>query len=253
MFKDEVELVVNASKAKVKLLSNNLFGYFLSSILAGMYVGFGILLIFSIGGLLKDFSSAKIIMGLAFGIALSLVIIAGSELFTGNNFIMIVGLFKKEVKLADTIKVWFISYFGNLVGSIIVALVFYLSNLAIGDIGEFIAKTTYGKMNLSVSALIFRGILCNTLVCLAVWCSFKCKSESAKLIMIFWCLFAFITSGYEHSVANMTLMTVGLLNPFNFDISVIGYIYNLLFVTIGNMIGGILFVALPYCIISSNK
>lgn len=100
--------------------------------------------------------------------------------------------------------------------------------------------------------LLSRGILCNILVCVAVWCGFKCKSEAGKLIMIFWCLFVFITAGFEHSIANMTLLTVGLLEPSTYAVTLGGFAYNLLVVTLGNMIGGILFVAVPYCIIAKQ-
>ena len=253
MYKDELDAVCNASISKSNLINNNILGYFVSSMLAGIYVGLGILLIFSIGGLLGDFKGTKIIMGVSFGIALSLVVIAGAELFTGNNLVMTVGMLNKKVTFADTIKVWVVSYIGNLLGSIIVALLFYLAGLSTGAIGDFIVKTTLTKMTLSPQALLFRGILCNTLVCLAVWCSFRCKSDSGKLIMIFWCLFAFITSSYEHSIANMTLMTVGLLTPSELNVTVGGYAYNLLFVTLGNMIGGICFVAVPYHLIARDK
>ncbi|MDF2676660.1 MAG: formate/nitrite family of transporter, partial [Bacillota bacterium] len=130
---------------------------------------------------------------------------------------------------------------------------FYKAGLATKNVGEFIAISSSLKMNASFTVLFFRGVLCNILVCLATWCSFKCKSESGKLIMIFWCLFAFITSGYEHSIANMTLLTIGLLSPLSADVSIFGYFYNILVVTLGNMVGGILFVAMPYFIISKRE
>ncbi|MBD7911655.1 MULTISPECIES: formate/nitrite transporter family protein [Clostridium] len=255
MFGDEIKKVSESAKAKIGLLRNNIVGYFISSMLAGIYVGIGIMLIFTIGGLLSSGGSplTKILMGVSFGVALSLVIMAGAELFTGNNFVMAVGFLKKTVTLGDSIKVWIVSFIGNLFGSILTGYMFYLAGLSNGPVGEFIAKTTETKMHLGGSQLFFRGILCNLLVCLATWCSFKCKEESSKLIMIFWCLFAFITTGFEHSVANMTLMTIGLLSPFSASVSVYGYGYNLLFVTLGNMVGGIVFLAIPYYIISRNK
>lgn len=254
MFKEELNLVCNASFSKVNFLKNNPLGYFLASMLAGIYVGFGILLIFTIGGLLGSFSGTRIVMGASFGIALSLVIIAGAELFTGNNFVMTVGLLDKKVSLLEVIKLWIICYIGNLAGSILLGIIFNYTGLATGLVGEFIAKTTLSKMSLSPQGLILRGILCNTLVCLAVWSGFRCKSDSGKLIMVFWCLFAFITTGFEHSVANMTLMTVGILSPNGIsDISAAGYIYNLFFVTIGNMLGAIILLAIPYHIIAKDK
>ncbi len=153
----------------------------------------------------------------------------------------------------DTCKVWVVSFIGNLAGSILVAYMFFSAGLAKGPIGEFIANTTQVKMNVPASELFFRGILCNMLVCLAVWCTFKCKEDTAKLIMIFWCLFIFITAGFEHSVANMTLMAIGLFAPNAAQVSVIGYMYNMLFVTLGNMVGGIVFMAIPYYLISRKN
>ena len=255
MFNEELNKVSLAAKSKFQLLKENKIGYFISSMLAGIYVGLGIMLIFTIGGLLTSASSpaTKIVMGLSFGVALSLVVFAGSELFTGNNFVMAVGSLNKSVTWGEAGKVWIVSFIGNLVGSILAATLFYMAGLATGPVGEFIAKTSEAKMSMPATELFFRGILCNMLVCLAVWCIFRCKEESSKLIMIFWCLFVFITAGFEHSVANMTLLTIGLLSPLGHAVSVSGYAYNILIVSLGNMVGGILFIAVPYFIISRKK
>ena len=255
MFNEELNKVSLAAKSKFQLLKENKIGYFISSMLAGIYVGLGIMLIFTIGGLLTSASSpaTKIVMGLSFGVALSLVVFAGSELFTGNNFVMAVGSLNKSVTWGEAGKVWIVSFIGNLVGSILAATLFYMAGLATVPVGEFIAKTSEAKMSMPATELFFRGILCNMLVCLAVWCTFRCKEESSKLIMIFWCLFVFITAGFEHSVANMTLLTIGLLSPLGHAVSVSGYAYNILIVSLGNMVGGILFIAVPYFIISRKK
>ena len=255
MFNEEINKVAVAAKAKSDLLKNNKLGYFVSAMLAGIFVGMAIMLIFTIGGLLTAASSpaTKIVMGIAFGGALSLVVFAGSELFTGNNFIMAVGSLNKSLSWIDTIKVWIVSFIGNLVGSILAGYMFYLTGLAKGPVGEFIANTSATKMSLPVQELFFRGLFCNMLVCLAVWCTFRCKDDVSKLIMIFWCLFIFITAGFEHSVANMTLLTIGLLSPGTAAVSIAGYTYNIGIVTLGNMIGGIFFVAVPYYLISRKN
>ena len=130
---------------------------------------------------------------------------------------------------------------------------FYWAGLASGNVGEFIASSAQAKMEVAFLPLLVRGILCNILVCLAVWCGFRCKSESGKLIMIFWCLFVFITAGFEHSIANMTLLSISLLSPMSATVSIVGFLYNLAVVTLDNMIGGIVFVALPYYMISNKK
>lgn len=255
MFNEEFNKVASAAKAKYELLKNNKLGYFVSAMLAGLFVGMAIMLIFTIGGLLNsaDSPATKIVMGIAFGGALSLVVFAGSELFTGNNFVMAVGSLNKTVSWIETAKVWTVSFIGNLVGSIMAGYMYYLTGLAKGPVGEFIANTSATKMSLPAAELFFRGVFCNILVCLAVWCTFRCKDDISKLVMIFWCLFIFITAGFEHSIANMTLLTIGLAAPGTAAVSVSGYIYNIAIVTLGNMVGGILFVALPYYLISKKK
>jgi len=255
MFSDEYASVVAASRKKVQLLRSNLLGYFLCSMLAGAYVGLGIILIFTIGGPLSAAQSpwTKTAMGVSFGIALSLVIMAGSELFTGNVFVLSAGILKKAVAWTDALWLLLVCYAGNLAGSVLLALLYAQTGLNTGAVGEFIAKTSAAKMALPWSQLFFRGLLCNILVCLAVWCSFRCKEEIAKLVMIFWCLFAFITSGFEHSIANMTLLAIGLTNPGSAAVSIGGYAYNLAVVTLGNMVGAVLFLALPYFSISLTK
>ncbi|CAK7002240.1 MAG: Nitrite transporter NirC [Eubacterium sp.] len=253
MFLEAFTSVQKAAADKTGLLKKNPLGYFVAAMLAGAFIGFGVLLSFTIGGLLSGEPYAKIVMGTAFGVALSLVVIAGAELFTGNNMLMAAGLMTKSVSMADTLKLWGICWLGNLAGSVLLALIFWGAGFAAGPVGEFIAASAAAKMGLSLVPLFLRGVLCIVLVCLAVWCGFKCKSESGKLIMIFWCLFAFITTGFEHSIANMTLLTISLLAPMEAAVSIGGYVYNLIVVTLGNMVGGILFVAIPYYLISKKK
>ena len=187
-----------------------------------------------------------VLSGLAFGVALSLVVMAGAELFTGNNFVMAAGMLKKKITAKEAVMLWIVCWIGNLAGAVILAVLYHLTGLGAGTTGAFMASGALAKMTAGPVQLITRGLLCNFLVCLAVWCGTKMKSESGKLIMIFWCLFAFITTGFEHSIANMTLLTEALLNPAGQAVTMAGYWYNLILVTIGNMIGGILFVAVPY-------
>ncbi|MFR3728657.1 formate/nitrite transporter family protein [Lacrimispora sp.] len=253
MFQEEYFTLAKAAESKSKFLKANPLGYWIAAMLAGIYVGFGILLIFSLGGMISSQPYVKIVMGMSFGIALSLVIMAGAELFTGNNLVMAGGMFGGTVKLAETVKLWVICLLGNWAGSALLALIFWGAGLTNGPVGEFMASAAAAKMAIPLVPLFLRAILCNVLVCLAIWCGFRCKSESGKLIMVFWCLFAFITSGYEHSIANMTLLTVGILNPSGAAVSISGYFYNILVVTLGNMTGGILFTAVPYYLISRKK
>ncbi|NFM16363.1 formate/nitrite transporter family protein [Clostridium sporogenes] len=254
MYSEEINKISNVAESKRDLLRNNKAGYLVSSALAGIYVGIGIILIFTLGGNLASVNSpyVKLIMGLSFGIALSLVIMAGSELFTGNNMVMTIGTLNKKTTWKDTLIIWGFSFVGNLIGSMLLALIFVNAGLAKGAVGKFILKTAEIKMTLPPMELFLRGLLCNILVCLAVWCSLKMKEEAGKLIMIFWCLFAFISSGFEHSVANMTLLSIALFIPHGLGVSITGLAYNLIFVSLGNIIGGALFVGAAYYKISKK-
>ncbi len=253
MYHDEYAATAAGAAAKVRLLKKNPLGYFLMSALAGAYIGFGILLSFTVGGTLGPIPMNKIAMGLSFGIALSLVIIAGAELFTGNAMVLYNGWRQKTVTLTDVIGLWVVCYLGNLVGAVILSFIFYGAAGTAGGVGQALAGAAATKMSLSPQVLFLRGILCNVLVCLAVWCGFRCKSDSGKLIMTFWCLYAFFTCGFEHSVANMTVLTLGLLNPAGMAVSFSGFGYNLLWVTLGNLVGAVVFLAIPYGIAAAKK
>lgn len=252
MFDDAFQSLLNAAKAKHRLLSNNPLGYFIASMLAGAYVGFGILLIFTVGAAASGSPYTKLLMGVSFGIALSLVIMAGSELFTGNVLFMSGALFRKELPAGTILKLLFVCYIGNWIGSILLALIFVGAGLATDATGEFMANAAMTKMTLPPLAMFLRAVLCNILVCLAVWCSIKLKSESAKLIMVFWCLFCFNTCGFEHSIANMTLLSVAMIAPSGVAVTLGGYFYNILLVSLGNIVGAIVGVALPYAVISKQ-
>ena len=255
MYSEEINKVSASAVKKSEFLKKSKMKYLTASALAGIYVGFGILLIFTIGGSLAAAQSpvTKIVMGASFGIALSLVIMAGSELFTGNNMVMTIGSLEKKVTWMDSANIWIYSFIGNFVGSVALAALFVGSGLAKGSTAAFILKVSQGKMAMPSMELFLRGILCNMLVCLALWCAIKLKEETAKLIMIFWCLFAFITTGFEHSIANMTLLSASLMIPHTTAISIGGLAHNLLLVTLGNFVGGAVFIGATYWFISKEK
>ena len=253
MFREEIEEVSKSAYKKVSLLKNNLIGYFFAAILAGVYAALGVTFAFGVGATIHDFSGYKLIIGICFTMALSLVSFAGAELFTGNNFVITVGVIKKTINWVDGLKLWIICYLGNLVGSLIIVLLFFLAGfLKSGYIPEFFIEMSNSKINLAPVEIICRGIMCNILVCLATWCGYRCKTESGKLIMIFWCIISFVTSSFEHSVANMSLLFIGMISP-NSNITMSGVLYNISFATIGNIIGGVIFLALPYLIISKKS
>ena len=203
--------------------------------MAGRFIGLGILLTFTVGGVSSGLPTNKILMGVSFGIALSLVVVFGTELFTGNNMVGVTGMLNKAITFKDMIFMWIAAYIGNVVGSVVLAIIYVFSNSASKPVVDFIVKVSKAKVAALPQELFFKGILCNILVCLAVLAGIKLKEETARLIMVFWCLFAFITAGFEHSVANMTLLMMGIMYK---GITLNGYFYNLLFVTLGNIVGG---------------
>lgn len=246
--KATIDVLGDTAISKVNQLHTSKSRYLILTMMGGFFVGFGIILIFTIAGLLgpADFAGTNIIMGVSFGIALSLVLMAGADLFTSNNMIMTIGTLTKKTTWTETIKIWTFSFVGNFAGAILIALLFFYSGLATVDMVDYVNAAASNKMNAPFVELLMRGILCNILVCLAVWCAYKLKEETAKLIIIFWCLFAFITSGFEHSVANMTLLSLSLLIPHPETVSLVGLAANLIPVTIGNIIGGAVFIGAAY-------
>ena len=247
MYHDTIEHFANLAQKKAATLSTTPWVFFIGALMAGAYVGLGIILIFSVGGGLEP-AWQKLVMGVSFGIALTLVVFAGSELFTGHTMYMVFGKFKGLTSWGDLIKVWGTSWTGNLLGSVGLALLFVLGGggALLNDGSGLLFQIAAYKMNSSISALIARATLCNWLVCLALWMAARADSDTAKSIVIFWCLFAFIASGFEHSVANMTLLSISLLGDHPETISASGMAYNLLWVTIGNIFGGSLFMGVGY-------
>ena len=254
MFKEDFMVAANGAAAKSGFLKTNPAGYFLMSMMAGMFIGFGVLLVFTLSGAMNGAPSTKLVMGCCFSVALSLVVIAGAELFTGNNMVMFAGYLKRTVTMGEAVKLWAVCWIGNLLGAVLLSFMFNATGLYTDATLAAITNAAAVKMNAGFIPLLTRGILCNMLVCLAVWCGFRAKSEAGKLIMVFWCILAFFATGFEHSIANMTCLTLSLINNGgNEAISMGGYWFNLITVTIGNMIGGILFAAVPYYVAQREK
>jgi nitrite transporter NirC len=239
--------------AKMELLKNNPLGFFISSMMAGAYVGAGILLIFSVGEN-ADPSTRNLVMGCSFGIALTLVIFAGSELFTGYTMYMTLGLLAGVTSVWDLGRSWITTWCGNLAGCLALASLFVMggggSILQEGADLLYIIATK--KMTSPASELVARAILCNWLVCLAIWTAARTTNDAAKCILIFWCLFAFIATGFEHSIANMTIFAIALLSEHPDTITVAGAARNLLWVTIGNAVSGAGMMGLGYWLVSGR-
>jgi formate transporter len=185
------------------------------------------------------------------------VLVGGAELFTGNNLIVMAWA-SGRVSTSTMLRNWIIVYFGNLLGSLgLIILVFFSHHLDMNDgrIGLSILNTAAGKIRPDIVTLFFKGILCNVLVCAAVWLAYAGRSVTDKIIAVILPVSAFIAAGFEHCVANMYFLPLAWLLvqtdhvPANFDVSLItipGIIHNLVPVTLGNIVGGAGFVGAVY-------
>jgi formate/nitrite transporter len=232
-------------------------------VLAGAYIGFGGLLSTAVT---FDMASrfglgfTKLVGGAVFSVGLILVVIAGAELFTGNN-LMVVSALTKEITFSAMLRRWAIVYGANFIGSILLALLFYLAGLwktGGGALGASAVNIAYGKVTLSFSEALVRAIGCNWLVCLAIWMALAAQQTIGKIFAIFFPIMAFVAIGFEHSVANMYFIPAGIFlkswagipAPQGVDPNSLGWVSflgkNLLPVTIGNIIGGGVFVGMSY-------
>jgi formate/nitrite transporter len=239
----------------------------LLSFLAGLFIALASVASNVIAYGIENTGLAKYLAGLIFPAGLILVVVAGAELFTGNNLIS-VAVLSKRVSPLRYIKNLILIWSGNLAGSFFVALLVYLSgqfDMSGGLLGAYTIKVGVIKTNLSFIQLFTSGILCNILVCLAVWMAYAAKDVAGKSIAIFFPIWLFIASGYEHSVANMYYLSAALLaklNPLytalaqtNYDITINSlsnltiydmFITNLVPVTLGNLAGGAFFIGAWY-------
>ena len=258
MYHQTIEDLGDQAAAKLEGQRGSLLSHVVRSMLAGMYVGVCIVLIFTIGGsLAKDYPAfVKLVMGVCFGGALTFVVFAGSELFTGSNLVLTVGVLTGRARAGDLAANWAWTWVGNLLGSaLLAALVVASGVLSAEPVHAFVLKVVATKMTLPPGQLIVRAILANWLVCLGVWLAARSKSDTARILLIWWCMFTFITCGFEHSVANMCGLLLGLFLP-HADVAAItwsGYGYNIALATLGNIIGGAVFVAGMYWVGSRRR
>ena len=247
MFLETVDQFAATAVGKAAFLRRSPLGFWISSMKAGAYVGLGIILIFCVGTNV-DPSIRPVVMGASFGIALTLVIFAGSDLFTGHTMFMTFGSLRGRTSLQDLVACWAGSWTGNLAGCVVLAAIFVAGGggLALAGKSPLIINVAAAKMNAPALELVARAMLCNWLVCLAIWTSARMTNDTAKCIAIFWCLYAFIASGFEHSVANMTLLSIALMADHPANVTIAGMGWNLLWVTLGNVISGAGIMGLGY-------
>ncbi|MHC1723643.1 MAG: formate/nitrite transporter family protein [Aminipila sp.] len=237
------------------------------SIMAGAFIAFAAegsnMAAFNLFYQPTTYGLGKVLAGAIFGTGLMLVVLCGGELFTGNTLIL-AAVCEKRVKIATMLRNWVIVYIGNLIGSLLIAYMMYQSGLFSSGadvLGAVTIKIAAYKTGLGFMQAFYLGIMCNWLVCLAVWLSYGADTMAGKIFGIFFPIWLFITSGFEHSVANMYYIPAGIMAKANesfVELSHVSaealtqltwsgfFIDNLIPVTLGNIVGGGIFVGIAY-------
>ncbi|MDW7738596.1 MAG: formate/nitrite transporter family protein [Bacillota bacterium] len=234
------------------------------ALLAGAYIALGAVMFTIITNDLAVYIGdglSRLVGGISFSIGLILVILGGAELFTGNN-LLVTGYLDKKVSGRQVLNNWVWVYLFNFAGALLVVALFYFSGIwkaNDGSIALRVINIAYAKSTLTWGEALFRGILCNWLVCLAVWLSLAGKDAISKILGIMIPITAFVAAGFEHSIANMYFVPMGIMVKNNIFIQGLVspailqsiswqsfFLNNLIPVTIGNIIGGVVFVAVAY-------
>ena len=234
------------------------------ALLAGAYIAFGAQASQMVSfNLLADPDSlgvGRLVSAAVFPVGLMMVVLCGAELFTGNC-LMIIGVLDRKIRISGMLRNWVLVYLGNFLGALLVVALMKSTGLwgtGSGLLGASVIKTAQAKVQLSFGQAFVRGILCNWLVCLAVWMSTGARETVSKLFAIWFCIGLFVISGFEHSIANMYFIPAGiaaaadsgLAQLAGCDVSVLTVgnflVKNLLPVTLGNILGGGLFVGMVY-------
>ncbi len=260
-----VEMARRAEHIGVRKAEADTFATFALAVLAGAFIALGAVFATTVAtGNQIGFGAERLLTGFVFCLGLILVVVGGAELFTGNNLIVMAWA-SRRVTTPLLLRNWVIVYIGNFIGSIGTVAFVFLSrqySFAGGAVGETALAIAAGKVSLDFFQAVVLGILCNMLVCLAVWLSFSARSTFGKIMAIIFPITAFVAAGFEHSVANMYFLPIGLaIKAFDptfaassgLDLAALtpasALVANLLPVTIGNIIGGSIFVAGIYWLI----
>lgn len=240
-------LEVGKTKANLSTWKMLLLG-----ILAGMFIALA-----GVGATFGNVYGGKLASALIFPVGLIMVVIAGSELFTGNNLI-IMSWIKGKIPFRKLLKNWFFVYLGNFIGALLVTILVIYSG-AFDSITDSVIATAVAKSNLGFLEAFIRGILCNFLVCIAIWMAFSAETVNGKVLAVFGPIFLFVLCGFEHSIANMFYGPAGIIVALKNGVLAEGLsigsflLHNLLPVTLGNIIGGAGIVSLSYYLLYAKK
>jgi nitrite transporter NirC len=248
---EDVQKVSNAAKAKSALLESNFVKYFLRAVMAGFFIDVAMIFSNVVGNVFSGTFPewGKFLGAIVFAIAVLLISMVGGELFTGNNMVMAFGAYDKSVTWKQAGKVWLISYIGNFVGCLVMALIFVGAGAS--GTADYYAGFIGNKLSIPIGPMFCRAVLCNFFVCLGVLCGMKLKSESGRIVMIIFCISGFVISGFEHCIANMGNFAVAALLVDG--VSIAAMIRSMVVVTLGNMVGGAILLAWPLRKMSADK
>ncbi len=233
---------VGVTKARLDLPS-----MLLLAVLAGAFIALGAAL-FLVAGLSSElgFGPTRLLSGAAFSLGLVLVVVAGAELFTGNNLIAMAWV-SRRIGTQDLVRSWGVVYLGNVIGALLTALLLLLADVDMlhsGELGRAALAVARTKAELPYDAAFARGVLCNALVCLAVWLSIGGRSVADKVIGVLFPITAFVALGLEHSIANWFFFPyAAALDPEAGSSLMLGACKNLFWVSVGNVVGGTFLVA----------
>ena len=242
--------VVGVKKANLPLIPMVALG-----VLAGGFIGLGAMFFTVVASdAALSFGGSRVLGGLVFSLGLILVVVAGAELFTGNN-LMVMAWVHRQISTRLLLRNFIVVYFANLAGAAGLSLVVWWSHhWELGQIEETAVRIARTKVELSFSVGLFRGLLCNVLVCLAVWLAMAGRSVTDKILAIVFPITAFVSCGLEHCVANMYFIPLGmLLAPPDDPITLTQFIRSLVPVTLGNLVGGAGLVGLVYYVIYGRR
>ena len=235
------ELVEKAGVAKAAM---PLHALVMLAVLAGAFIAFGgAFYLMSMTGADLAHGPSRVLGGLVFSLGLILVVIGGAELFTGNALIVMAWV-DRQVSTPALLRNWTTVWIGNLAGALLIAAAISQTSLITGGFGTTAAKIAAGKMALAPLDIFVRAILCNALVCLAVWLSFAATDVAGKILAIILPVAAFVALGLEHSIANMFLLPLGLMAGAEGSAALAAQ--NIAIATAGNILGGAGGVALAY-------
>ena len=219
------------------------------AVLAGAFISLGALLFtVVITGSPFGFGITRLVGGLSFCLGLILVIVAGAELFTGNNLLAMAWA-SRLIATREVLRNWLIAYVGNVIGCLGTVLFVWLADidsLGNGAVGDTAVHIAAAKASLSMVPALARGLLCNALVCLAVWLAMGGRTVADKILAILFPITAFVAIGFEHSIANWFFLPYGMALDPRGAVSLDGVLRNLIWVTVGNIVGGTLLVAAVY-------